>query len=307
MLAPIVLFVYNRLDCLKKTIESLKENNESKNSIIYIYSDNYNDSSSREKVEEVRRYIKTIEGFKKVFVIERDRNYGLAKNIINGVTEVVNKHFKVIVLEDDLVVGKYFLKYMNDGLNMYESNNSVISIHGYSYFANNSTDETYFIKTADNLGWATWKSRWQLFEPNAEKLYEKIVSHSGSSEFDRNNAYPFTKMLKMQADRELNSWAIRWYATAFIHKKYTLYPCKSLVFHIGDGADATNYKRKQTKNDPLSVPIYNGKINVKKIEVRERSYITGQYIKFLQKYRKPLFKRVINRIWSIVGDKSKNS
>jgi len=296
-LAPIIIFAYNRLTCLKDTVEALKCNHYASESILYIYSDGYKDSMSKKPVNDVRRYIRNINGFKEVHIIERSHNYGLACNIINGVTEIINKHNSVIVLEDDLITGKYFLNYMNDGLNMYENNSDVISIHGYSYFDNKSHDETYFIKTADNLGWATWKRGWDLFECDAKNLYSKIIENKLKKSFDRNNAYRFTSMLKMQAEGNLNSWAIRWCASCFLHGKYTLYPCKSLVLHIGDGVDATNYKRKQTASDPLSVSLYQGKVDVSHISVSESKSTTRQYRKFLKKYRKPIIIRIINKIF----------
>jgi hypothetical protein len=54
-------------------------------------------------VEAVRKYIHSISGFKSVTIIEREKNWGLAPSIIDGVTNIVNKYGKIIVLEDDIV------------------------------------------------------------------------------------------------------------------------------------------------------------------------------------------------------------
>ncbi len=40
-------------------------------------------------------------------------------------------------------------------------------------------------------------------------------------------------MLRDQRDNKINSWAICWYASAFLKDKYTLYPKTSIIYNIG--------------------------------------------------------------------------
>lgn len=112
-LAPITLFVYNRPDHTNKTIEALKKNKFAKESELFIFSDGPKKQEDASKVKEVRKYLKTIDGFNDVFIKESEKNKGLANSIISGVTEVINKYRKVIVLEDDLITSPVFLEYMN--------------------------------------------------------------------------------------------------------------------------------------------------------------------------------------------------
>ena len=147
--APIVLFVYNRLEHTKLTIEALQRNIEASNSDIFIFSDAPQNKKDIAQVSKVRSYIKKISGFKSIEVHERDFNFGLTKSIESGVTTIVNKFGKVIVLEDDIVTAPYFLKYMNDSLDMYESNNSVATICGYTIPNNGELPETWFGRGAD--------------------------------------------------------------------------------------------------------------------------------------------------------------
>jgi len=125
-LAPIALFTYNRLDFIKILVDSLKKNTLSKKSIIYIFSDSWKDLEDKKNVLEVRNFIKNVSGFKKIIIISRKKNYGLAKNIISGVNFVLKKNKKIIVLEDDLELSKYFLNYLNDGLNIYEKEKKLL-------------------------------------------------------------------------------------------------------------------------------------------------------------------------------------
>ena len=163
-LAPIALFVYNRPKHTASTVESLQKNVLANESDLFIFSDGPNRPSQYGMVNSVREYISDITGFKSVVIVERDRNKGLANSIIDGVSRLCKEFGQVIVLEDDLVTSPHFLSYMNEALNIYRHNDTVISIHGYVYPFKSKLPETFFLRGADCWGWATWDRGWNLFE-----------------------------------------------------------------------------------------------------------------------------------------------
>ena len=142
-----------------------------------------------DKIQELRLLVKKENRFKEVIVKEQEKNKGLANSIIDGVTEVVNKHGSIIVLEDDIICSSYFLKYMNEALNMYKSKTDVISISAYIYPITELPD-TFFIKGSECWGWSTWKRGWDLFEVNGSKLLTELKSRKLIHEFDFNSSYP---------------------------------------------------------------------------------------------------------------------
>jgi hypothetical protein len=225
-LAPIVLFVYNRPDHTVKTIKALQKNELASESELFIYSDEAKNDDAQIAVDKVRKYINKIDGFKKVTVIKRETNWGLSRSIINGVTDVINKYKKIIVLEDDLVTSFYFLRFMNESLDMYEKDNQVASIHGYIYPIENLPDN-FFIRGADCWGWGTWKNKWDIFEPDGQKLLNELTAKNLLKEADFNNSFGFIKMLKGQINGKNDSWAVRWNMSAFLKNMVTLYPGKS--------------------------------------------------------------------------------
>lgn len=245
-LAPIVLFVYNRPWHTRQVVESLQKNILAKDSLLFIFSDGPRNQDDEDKVFEVREYLKNIIGFKTIKIVEREKNYGLSQSIISGVSEIVDKFGEIIVLEDDLVTSSYFLNYMNDALNIYKNDERVISIHGYVYPVKESLPETFFIRGADCWGWATWKKGWDLFEADGKKLLADLERQKIAKEFDFNGGYPYTQMLKMQIKKLNNSWAIRWYASAFLKDRLTLYPGRSLIKNIG--LDNAGYHRSSFKD-----------------------------------------------------------
>ena len=275
--SPIALFVYNRLEHTRSTVEALKNNLHALQSELYIFSDGPKNDIHNESVESVRKYIKSIDGFKSVSIVERSKNFGLANSIIDGVTSLVIKIGHVIVLEDDMVTSPYFLKYMNDALKLYQENKNVASIHGYVYPVNN-LPETFFLRGADCWGWATWKDRWVYFEQDGKKLLNRLENEGLLNRFDFNGAYPFSKMLHDQIVGKNDSWAIRWHASAFINNKLTLYPGKSLVLNIGNDGSGTHCKDTNLYSSEISqVPVDLKPIPV--VENQEAFFAIEQYFR----------------------------
>lgn len=289
MLAPVVLFVYNRLKHTSLTVEALQKNDLAQESDLIIFSDSFKDERDRESVLEVRKFLSSITGFKSIKIIKRFENYGLSKSVISGVTEVISKYGKVIVLEDDIVTSPYFLRYMNRALDMYENEDLVISIHGYVYPVKDILPETFFIKTADCWGWATWERGWSLFETDSQKLLSELKEKKLTREFDFNNSISYTKMLKNQINGVVDSWAIRWYASAFLKNKLTLFPGRSLVHNIG-----FDFSGRHCDSTSVFDTVIGDKIDLEKIKVEEdmaarkkfeEYFFSVKYKKILEKFK----------------------
>ncbi len=236
-LAPIVLFVYRRPFHTTATLASLLSNPEAKYSDLIVFSDGPKILEHKESVAEVRRVVNSINGFRSLRVVERDRNFGLAENIVQGVSETVAEYGKVIVIEDDLVFSPAFLSYMNSGLSLYSDTPRVASIHAYCYPVRSNLPDTFFLRGADCWGWATWNRAWAKFRANGSELLSELQDRQLTKEFDLNGAMSFTGMLRDQIDGKNDSWAVRWHATCFLADLLTLYPGKTLVKNIGlDGS-----------------------------------------------------------------------
>lgn len=299
-IAPVILFTYNRLVHTQKTISFLQKNEIAAQTPLFVYSDGAKTDNDKLSVSEVRDYLKTIDGFASVSIVEREQNIGLAENIIKGVTEIVNGYNKAIVVEDDLLTSPYFLKYMNDALDFYENQEEVISIHGYVYPLKATLPETFFIKGADCWGWATWKRGWDLFEKDGTKLLNELRQKSLTREFDFDSSYYFTQMLEDQIAGRNNSWAIRWNASAFLKNKLTLYPGHSLVQNIGnDNSGVHSVQNNHFDVDLYQQPLKVGSIPVTQSEIGHKAF--AEYFRQTNPYKpikKNIFKRFFRRIFN---------
>jgi hypothetical protein len=289
--SPIVLFVYNRPHHTRQTVEALQKNELASESELFIYSDAPKNENSVSKVNEVREYIKIVDGFKKVTIIEREKNLGLADSIIDGVTKIVNEYGKIIVLEDDLVTSPFFLRFMNEALGMYKDEPKVASIHGYIYPIED-LPETFFIKGADCWGWATWKDKWTVFEPNGQKLLDELKDKKLTKEADFNGSYGYTKMLKRQIQGKNNSWAVRWYVSAFLKNMLTLYPKQSYVQNIGHDSEGTHC----TAETDVYKVVLSKKYSISKIETTEDTVARKKIEIFHNSLKLSFIKRVLLKL-----------
>lgn len=294
MAAPIALFVYSRLWHTQQTVEALKKNDLASESDLYIFSDGPKSEKGKEPIKQLRQYLKTIDGFKSVNIVESERNKGLTDSIISGVNYVLAKHGTVIVLEDDLVTSPKFLSYMNQGINLYRNDAEVVSIHGYFFpVPDENLPASFFIKGADCWGWATWSSAWKIFDANPWRLLIKILLRGLKREFDFNNSYGYTRMLFSQCIGRIDSWAIRWYASAFLEGKLTLYPSISLVKNIGLDESGTHTR-------PWHKEAYDTTLDAKdviltRIEIKESAEGRLARANYFRATQIPLIKKIAHK------------
>lgn len=263
--APIALFTYNRADKTKRVVESLLQNQEAKDSDLFIFSDGPKTEAKAAGVKENRKFIHTISGFKNITIIERDRNWGLANSLIAGITDVINQYGKVIVVEDDLILSPYFLKFMNDGLEKYEDDDTVGTICGYVFPFQKSLPDTFFLYFMHPWGWATWKRSWNLLDTDTKRLLRKM--RFKTKKFNLGGNCGSYGNLYCQKVGLVDSWYIRFYASLFLNKKLNLFPGKTMVTNSGlDGSGTHCGKRLQKTNNFILNP---NPIEMKVISVEE--------------------------------------
>ncbi len=238
--SPILLFVYNRPEHTRHAVESLLRNEEAAHSELFIYSDAAKGDEWKPAVGEVRNYISAITGFAAVHITEQSENKGLADSIIEGVTTLVNRFGRVIVLEDDLVVAPYFLRFMNDALEVYKDELRVGHIQACDFTQDASLPATFLIKWTGSWGWATWKRAWQYFNPDGTTLLQQLQERNLTYTFDFDGTYRYTRMLRRQIEGKNNSWAIRWNASLFLANILSLNVGRSLVQNDGFDGSGTN-------------------------------------------------------------------
>jgi GT2 family glycosyltransferase len=296
--APIVLFVYNRPRHTQQTIEALQKNELATHSNLFVYSDAPKTEQDQEKVQEVRTYIRLISGFKKITIIERELNWGLADSIIDGVTSIINRYGKIIVLEDDIVTSPYYLHYMNDALDFYQNEEKVMHISGWNYPINTEgLDETFFLRTSSCWGWSTWKRAWKFFDKDPQNLVDTFTKKN-RSDFDFNVKAGMWSQVTENLSGKLNTWAIFWYATVFKVNGLCLHPSNSLVKNIGHDGSGVHCEA----SDTYHVTFSDKSVAHFSDDITENSKAMGRIQKLFLSNRKSFFDKVINRLFRMFGN-----
>ncbi len=288
-LAPIALFVFNRPKHTERTVRFLAQNSLAADSRLFVFSDGARDPNDHEKVKEVREYVRGISGFKSVKIIESEKNLGLARSIIQGVSLLTQEYGQVIVFEDDLISSPHTLTYFNEALDLYREEEKVMHIGAYMYplTSTDALPETFFYRAASSWGWATWARAWKHFEPDIQVLMEQFDSEK-ITDFSIDHSMNFWKQMKEFKKGKNNSWAIRWYASIFLKNGLTLNPSASLINNIGHDGSGIH----SGIND-----IYNVVINPEPIrqfpkEIKENPFAYQAIYQFLKNRKGSFFTRL---------------
>ncbi len=239
MPAPLIVFAYNRLEHLQRTLSSLESNALAPETELFIFSDGPKDDPvSREKVAAVRAYIRQFAktaGFASVIVEEAETNRGLANSVIDGVSRVIAQFGRVVVVEDDLVCGPDFLTFINDGLEFYKDDPSIWSISGYTLpmeALEAYPHDVYMTYRGCSWGWGTWRDRWETVDWQVSDYANFAKDKKLRKRFARSGP-DLPDMLDMQMAGKIDSWAVRWGYQQNKHDQMTVYPKVSRIQNIG--------------------------------------------------------------------------
>lgn len=252
-LAPIALFAYNRPVHTRRTLESLQKNELASQSDLYAFADGAKNAASTAAVQEVREFVRGIEGFKSVTVIERERNVGLANSVITGVTQLCADLGRVIAVEDDLLTAPDFLAFMNQALQRYAGEPRIFSVSGFNFpvaVPNSYAYDAYCSFRSISWGWGTWKDRWQRADWSVRDFAEFIADREQQKRFNQGGD-DLTRMLALQMAGRIDSWSIRWDYTHFKHNALAVLPVCSRVYNIGFDASGVHCRRARFRQSPL--------------------------------------------------------
>ena len=256
--APIIIFVYNRADHFNEVYKALAACKEAKESELFIFSDGAKNEAGKEKVNEVRAAVAAIKNngdFKSVTVTESPVNKGLAASVIAGVTEIINRYGKVIVVEDDCKVSPFFLSFMNSALEYYKDNCKIGSISGYTPMIDLPLDysnDVFAAYRSCSWTWATWADRWEGVDwelKNIKDFYKspKLIRRLNSNGSDR-----FMRLYR-QTKGNGSSWSVRFGAHLVKNNLFTVYPRFSYNSNIG--CDESGVHSKSDDEEKMRVDL----------------------------------------------------
>lgn len=288
--APIAIFCYNRPHHLKKTIESLLRCPETPESDIFIFQDGAKNQlkSELKNFNEVHDYIQNLNIGKNKVVNTSTVNKGLANSIRFGIDTVLNSNDNIIVLEDDLELSPGFLKYMNDALNTYNSNEEVMHISGY-VFPIDTPGTTFFMNYTSCWGWATWKRSWCKLEWDCLYIYKNLIQKKKWGHFTLGESNDNAAQLLSNIHGKIETWAVRWQSTIELNNGFCLHPGKSLVRNIGFDGSGENCKANHNKYDHIELA---NEIQLSNIAIIESEESLNNLKEFYQSGKPDLIQKI---------------
>lgn len=135
--APITIPTLCRYEHFVRCVESLRKNTWAKYTDIYIGLDYPKKDSHREGYLKIKEYLQgDFSEFHSFTVIAHDENVGATKNSVSLMNECFKHHDRYIYSEDDMEYSPNFIQYMDEALDKYENDDSVVAVTAYSYPVN---------------------------------------------------------------------------------------------------------------------------------------------------------------------------
>lgn len=310
MYAPIIVSVYDRLEHLRRCVESLKANKLAIESILYVVSDAAYKEEHVDKIRKVRDYISSINGFKEVRPVFREKNLGAQKSIGLVLDDVLSTNDSFIFLEDDIVVSNDFLQYLNDGLVYYREQKNIFAICGFKApfdLPSDYKEDVFFYSCNSPWGFATWKDRWESVNHDYYDRYSELKKDKKKFKEFLSIGFYIKGILQADSRKEIVAGDLRVYYHMFQHNMCSVFPVKSKTQNWGFDGTGEHCGNKNawwtkseldTRNLPthfISFDGYNEKLlgNHRKFQDKINGGLLAKWLKYTW----------VHEIWKMIKKK----
>jgi hypothetical protein len=243
--APVVMIGYNREWAIKKSLTNLSQCKGVEKRDVFVYID------APYRIEDARSVSEMIDAaqeFKnkipKLRIISRSVNYGVPGNLVEAITEIVNKYGRIIFFEDDVLVSRTFLEYMDEGLEKFESDPKIWSINGYCdhmlYIPWFYSGDVFLSPRVNAWGFGTWKDRWNAVDFSLEEWKKTNKNKSEIKKIEARLGWRFSKCLNDLLEGKDRTWDYQCTYHMYKNDLFAITPRKSLTKNIGLGVDSVH-------------------------------------------------------------------
>jgi hypothetical protein len=289
--APIALFVYNRPDHARQTVDALRVNDFAERSDLFVFADGAKSSEGVAAVNSTRKYARKVEGFKSVTVVERERNFGLSRSVITGVGQLCSEFGKAIVVEDDVITAPDFLRFMNRGLQRYAGEPRVMSVCAFNPPLAPPASypfDTFCSYRFSCWGWATWKDRWEKADWAVTDYAQFATDRAKRKKFDLGGD-DLSWLLNLHMRGEIDSWDTVWAYTHFKHGALAVLPVESKSYNIG--LDGSGVHCKHVSMEQSSI----GEGSSSEYRFPDSADVNPHFVAEIRKYHRPSMARRLVR------------
>ncbi len=184
--APVIIPTLCRFEHLRRCLKSLSECTWANETNVYISLDYSINDACKEGYHKINDYLNDIGkyGFKNLIFIKQKTNlgaYGNTEFLINLVNE---KYDRWIFSEDDNIFSPNFLMFVDKGLELFEKDDSIFAICGYSHpYQIKTSDNNYFMQNVDFSAWGVgiWRDQYLNYKEEVSRnFFSKKMSKISS-------------------------------------------------------------------------------------------------------------------------------
>lgn len=232
-----ILFTWHRSTHTRKVLEALSKNDVLPE-VLYIFQDGVNEKTNSEEWQKVNQLINNV-SFCETKVYVSDINKGCARSIVSGINFALQECDAVIVLEDDCVPDKQFMRFIVSALKTYKNEDKVYCVSGYGWrvvLSEQKEFDAYFSGRSCSSGWATWKDKWAAYEENYN-IVNEIKKDPAARERLKIWGNDLESMLAGNIHGTCDAWDVFWSLNIIKKGGYCLSPYNTLLHNIGfDGS-----------------------------------------------------------------------
>lgn len=232
--APVAISVYDRPHHFKACIESLRKNVGAEKTVLYISSDGPGCDNSKILVQQVREYIKTIHGFKKIILFAPNEN--TRKTVwFETRQKVSDENERFIITEDDNIFSPFFLDFINNGLEIFADEPRVAAICGYNYpgfpF---QKPEAVSLRCHAGWGYGTWRGKDLLSRVNQQSVATEVFGNKNLFAAINAGLPHMAPMMRLVLDGKLIAGDVTLCSLLYKENKVCIFPSMSLVRNMGN-------------------------------------------------------------------------
>lgn len=242
--APVVLIMFNRPQMSARVMRDLKAADDAQERDLFVFIDGPRNEAERLKCEEVVHTVESFRrDFKKMQIICRTRNVGCRDNIIDAVGTVMKRYGSAIVIEDDILISRTFLTFMDQALAFYKDDKRIWCVNGFRNLGirvpRDYEGDVYLDARNWSWGWAGWYDRWAQVDFDLS-YWPSIANDPAIREKVDANGIELWGMAEGVVKGRLNTWDIQCTMHMALYGLYAVESRYPLSKSVGFGGDSTH-------------------------------------------------------------------
>ena len=198
---PILLLVFNRLDCALKVLQAIRRARPKR---LYVAGDAGRNAEESRRVEMVReQLLDAVDCDCRVMTLFHEENLGCRRAVRAGIDWFFKHEEAGIILEDDCLPHPAFFRFCTSFLTTYKDDTGIGTIMGSRFrcYGKTGPGPGQFSNAFHCWGWASWRRTWQSFG-GAEVDSRAVMQRCQTSHETR----LWSRILEEDATGQSNTW-----------------------------------------------------------------------------------------------------